>query len=90
MSFQEFENDYYTSNKELLSKVKPNLHHNMMLSTYTIFHDKLRCSNYSEENKEQINRRHREYSEQNKAKLQQKQKIRYEEKKRRLMINTKK
>ena len=81
MSFQEFKNDYYTSNKELLSTVKPDLHHDMMLSAYTKFHDKLRCSNYYEENKEQINRRHREYYEQNKAKLQQKQKIKYEENK---------
>ena len=81
MSFQEFKNDYYTSNKELLSKIEPNLHRDMMLSAYTKFHDKLRCSNYYEENKEEINRRHREYYEQNKAKLQQKQKIKYEENK---------
>ncbi len=67
MSFQGFKNDYDTSNKELLSKVKPNLHHAMMLSAYTKFHDKLRYSNYNEENKGEINRRHRELYEQNKA-----------------------
>ena len=81
MSFQEFKNDYYASNKELLCKVKPDLHHDMMLAAYTKFHDKIRCSNYYEENKEQINRRHKEYYEQNKSKLQQKQKIKYEENK---------
>ncbi len=55
MSFREFKNDYYTSNKELLCKVKPDLYNDMMLSAYTKRHDKLRRSNYYEENKEQIN-----------------------------------
>jgi hypothetical protein len=81
MSFQEFKNDYYTSNKELLSKVEPNLHNDMMLSAYTKHRDKLRCSDYYEENKEKIRTRHKEYYEQNKEKLQQKQKIKYEENK---------
>ncbi len=93
MSFQWFKNDYDTSNKELLSKVKPNLHHAMsamMLSAYTKFHDKLRYSNYNEENKGEINRRHREFYEQNKAKLQLKQNIKFEEYKPRSMINAKK
>ncbi len=75
MSYQESKNDYYTSNKELLCKVKSDLHHIMMLLAYTKYHDKLRCNNYYEENKEQINRRHKEYYEQNKAKLQHKKKL---------------
>ncbi len=82
MSFQEFKKDYFTLKKEWLSKVKPDLHHDMMLSAYTKLRNNLRCSDYYEENKEQINRRHREYCEQNKAKLQQKQKIKYKENKR--------
>ena len=81
MSFQEFKNDYYNSNKELLSKVKPDLHYEMMLAAYTKQRDKLRCSDYYEKNKEQINTRHKEYYEQNKVKLQQKQQIKYEENK---------
>ena len=81
MTFQEFKNDYFISNKDLLDKIEPALHHNMMLDAYFKLRDKLRCRDYYEENKEQINKRHKDYYEQNKANLQQKQKIKYEENK---------
>ena len=58
MSFQEFKNDYYTSNKGLVCKVRTNLHHNMMLSACTNLRDKLRCGDYYEENEEKIITRH--------------------------------
>ena len=70
MTFQEFKDEYFILNKELLDEVEPALHHNMMLAAYTKHHDKLRCHDYYEENKEKINRRHKEYREANKEKLQ--------------------
>ena len=70
MTFQEFKNEYFILNKELLDEVEPALHHDMMLAAYTKHHDKLRCRDYYEENKEKINLRHKEYREANKEKLQ--------------------
>ena len=83
LSFQEFKKDYFVSNKEVLSKVKTDLHHGMMIAAYEKIRDKVRCSDYYAENKEIINKRHKEYYEQNKEKIQQKQKIKYEEKQKR-------
>ncbi len=71
MTFQEFRNEYFILNKELLDEVEPAFYHNMMLDAYTKLNDKLRCHDYYEENKEKINRRHKEYREANKEKLQQ-------------------
>ncbi len=71
MTFQEFKNEYFILNNELSDGVEPALHHNMMLDAYSKLHDKLRCRDYYEENKEKLNRRHKEYREANKEKLQQ-------------------
>ena len=81
LSFQEFKKDYFVSNKDLLSKVKPDLHHEMMLAAYEKIHNKARCSDYYTENKEEINRRHKEYYERNRDKIQEKRKMKYEQNK---------
>ncbi len=52
MTFQEFKDEYFILNKELLDKVEPTLHHDMMLAAYTKLRDILRCRDYYQENKE--------------------------------------
>ncbi len=75
MIFQEFKDEYFILNKDLLDKVDPSLHHNMMLAAYTKLRDKFRCLEYYQENKEKIEELHQKY---------------YDENKRRFVINTKK
>ncbi len=75
MNFQEFKNDYFISNQDLLDKVKPSLHDNMMIAAYTKYHDKLRCREYYQENKEKIDKRHQKYYDENKNEINDRRKI---------------
>ena len=75
MNFQEFKNDYFISNQDLLDKVKPSLHDNMMIAAYTKYHDKLRCHEYYQENKEKIDKRHQKYYDENKNEINDRRKI---------------
>ena len=71
MTFQEFRNEYFILNKELLDKVDPALHHDMMLAAYTKFTDNERCRYHYSENKEHIKKQQKQYRDANKEKLQQ-------------------
>ena len=75
MTFQEFKDEYFILNKDLLDKVEPVLHHDMMLAAYTKHHDKLRCRDYYQENKEQIDKRHQKYYDENKKEICDKRKV---------------
>ena len=74
MTFQEFKDEYFILNKDLLDKVEPALHHDMMLAAYTKLRDKLRCRDYYQENKEQIDKRHQKYYDENKKEICDKRK----------------
>ena len=74
MTFQEFKDEYFVLNKELLDKVEPSLHNDMMLAAYTKLRDKLRCRDYYQENKEQIDKRHQKYYDENKKEICDKRK----------------
>ena len=74
MTFQEFKDEYFILNKELLDKVEPSLHNDMMLAAYTKLRDKLRCRDYYQENKEQIDKRHQKYYDENKKEICDKRK----------------
>ena len=74
MTFQEFKDEYFILNKDLLDKIEPALHHDRMLAAYTKFHDKLRCRDYYQENKEQIDKRHQKYYDENKKEICDKRK----------------
>ena len=67
VSFQEFKANYYVLNKDELKGSEPGLQFDTMLKAYEKYRDKSRCSEYYEENKEQINRRHKEYYENKKS-----------------------
>ena len=54
MTCQEFKDEYFTLNKDLLDKVDPDLHHGMMLAAYTKHHDKSKCRDYYQENKNKL------------------------------------
>ncbi len=71
MTFQEFRNEYFILNKELLDKADPVLHHGMMLAAYTKFSDNERCRYHYSENKEHIQKQQKQYRDANKEKLQQ-------------------